>query len=108
MVDAAPMPTAADLWKAKFCEHIVGMLTLDGQGWAVVTAQRAAQCEYDALEDYSGDPIESANECMSSWDCEPDFTNDAATEPNNGLPEPSKFPPMPNVPPPKSDAKAKP
>jgi hypothetical protein len=69
----APMPTAADLWKAKFCNHIVVVLTLDGQGWAVATAQKAAQCEYDALADYEGDPIESANECMSYWDCEPDF-----------------------------------
>jgi hypothetical protein len=49
------------------------MLTLDGQGWDVARAQRAAEDEYRALEDYDGDPVESANESISYWDCEPDF-----------------------------------
>lgn len=76
------MPTRADLWKAQFCNHIFGLLTLDGQGWEPVKAQRAAMDEFDALDGdtKTGDPIEAANECMSYWDCEPDFSNDAAAK----------------------------
>ena len=72
-------PTLKDLWDAQFCNHIFGLLTLDGQGWEPAKAQRAAMDELEALDDDArvGDPIEAANECMSYWDCEPDFASDA-------------------------------
>jgi hypothetical protein len=66
----APLPTLKDLWEAQFLNHIVGMLTLDGQGWDIARAQNCAQMELDAVpeEERDGDPIECANDCMSAWD----------------------------------------
>jgi hypothetical protein len=71
MVDQAPMPTAEDLWRAKYQNHIVKFLTGPDCLWDVADAQEAAMAAYEATgHDFTEDPIECADGELDAWDAE--------------------------------------
>lgn len=73
MVDAAPMPTEAEAWMARFKLRIIERLMVEKSPWTRQQAIDAADAEYNGLDepiDLADDPVASADESMSYWDAD--------------------------------------
>lgn len=77
MVEVVPMPTVAEKWAAQFKLRIITRLTKGPTQWTRDEAIKAAQAEWEAVSEATGedanwsveeDPAAAADECLSYWD----------------------------------------
>lgn len=83
---AAPMPTKAEEWEARFKLRIISLLTVEGSQWTREQAMVAAQAEWEGIGQDVGEnamwsldesPEDSADESMSYWEDDGDEDSQA-------------------------------